>query len=332
MISLLKTELIDRLDPDFTYLKQAIRTALAALIAIVLYHYKSHWAQGYWIILAAAFIMQTRLGHTQLQQLKSVAICGICAAILAYFAGFFWHSTLWLALYLAVTTFFTLYIGILGVDIAMGAFFVNLFAIMSAGLVVDSMGQQQRFFMVLLGAGLAFLMCFLWPTKIRNNWNHSLKIYFLCLAEFCRTLGHSYQTISPAKKVKLETTFHERRSRALRLLNKVRSNYLLLQHKKDEAVLLERAEHLFLAIIAVGNLRHRLDTMTDLKDLIICIHHEIAIALQAIAAGNKVENLQEIKNNLHKLEMESALLQIESEQGALLAFIYNVHNIINYLS
>lgn len=58
-----KNTLLNYIDPDGTQPKQAIRTALAGIIAMFLYQYCG-WQQGYWIILAAVLILQINFGDT----------------------------------------------------------------------------------------------------------------------------------------------------------------------------------------------------------------------------------------------------------------------------
>lgn len=340
MLNKLKVEFIDRLDPDNAYLHQAIRTALAALLALIVYRY-SHWLEGYWIVLAAAFLMQTRLGETQAQQMFTLTLSGICAAGLAYGAGFFWQHTLLLAFYLAGVSFATVFIGLLNANIAICGFFVNLFAIMSAGIITTTAGQLERSLMILLGVAFTLLASLLWPTQPLRNWHQAVKIYLLGLAEFNETLSRSY--LHPEyylKKKKFENVLHERRNRLLRLLNAARQTFQGLQNRKqpeqkifsidsssycqwknvqDKRLVL--AEDLFIAVIALGNIRHNLTeqfTLDLFKEDLSCIHHTLSTVLRAIAENElnivavNLDLLQKAINKLkEKIKMPELVLRLE---------------------
>jgi uncharacterized membrane protein YccC len=308
-----KTEFIYRLDPDQAYLKQAIRTGLAGMLAVIIFRLHPQWTEGYWIILAAAFLMQTRLGHSQLQQMASVLICGFFAALFASLAGFFWHYPLLLASYLAITTFITIYIGVLGLNVAIAGFFVNLFVIMSAGLISSTTGQTERFFMILLGDVLAIGMCLLFPTHTRDHWHHALKAYFVCVSEFSDRLSEIFN--QPEVKVKkFAKRFQERRNRMLRFLNSLRSAFHYLEKKSllnateigRYSQLLQIIERVNKSLLALVNLNYKLlqdPTIPIIADNIIALDQSIASYFKNMAA--KIPNattLAQLKTNIKQLQ------------------------------
>lgn len=318
-------------------MKQAIRTGLAGLLAIIIYRYKTDWTQAYWIILAAAFLMQTRLGLTQQQQVHTLLLSGICAALLAFLASFFWNSTLLLAVYLAVTTFIVVYLSVLGENVAIASFFINLFAIMSAGLIADNTSSVERFWMILIGTFIALLMCLLWPTQPIKNLSTSLNIYFLCLAEFSGKLSEGYLCDDYLiNKSNYEKQFHERRNRSLRFLNKTRDVFNLvknkqlfsLQEQQKYELYLENVEHLYELIISLGNIRHRLtDNLNSsvIKSEVNHVHHEISHQLREVAQQKIPLQLQNLSTAIHQLEVKQ--LDNVDLKTALMVFIHTANNI-----
>ena len=165
----LKTLWLKQLDPDQEYLKQGIRTFLAGFIAILIYRYQqTTWHQGYWILLASSFLMQTRVGLSQKKQVTILIGSVIVSSIMVFFAGLASGHVIPLAIFLGCTTFLSVYLGSLGHVFAVSCFFVNLFVIISAGLQTDMPGLLQRSAMMLLGGFIAVLLCWLWPTKSKK--------------------------------------------------------------------------------------------------------------------------------------------------------------------
>lgn len=321
MLQFVKTEFIARFDPDHAYLKQGIRTALSTLIALIVYRCEPNWTEGYWIVLAAVFLMQTRVGNNQWQQTLSLLFSGISAAVLAYVAGFFWHQVILLALYLAITTFITSYVALLSNNIFFIGYYINLFALMSSGLVTDTHGQVERFYMILLGSFITFALGFLWPTRVKQQWRRALKIYFLSLAELCDALSKSYLQHQGhrLKIIKFEHRMHERRNRSLRLLNRVRDSYQRINKTPADAKWLEKAEHLFMVVIALGNIRHY-EAMTTVEREIGVVFEEIALCLKALSTFSPLD--------LTNLQRASRALQAES---GLIPFKHRLEIVINEL-
>ncbi len=342
MLATFRTEFINRFDPDNTYLQQAIRTGLATFIAIIIYRYKTDWSQAYWVIMSAAFLMQTRLGFTQLQQISTLTIAGICSAIVAYLASLCWGNTFVLALYLSMTSFVAIYLSVLGENIAITCFFINLFAIMSAGLITTD--NIQRSLMILIGSIIALFMCFLWPPKLENIVSKSVKIYYLCLAEFCEKLNSAYSAQDYlVNKDKYERQFHERRNRTLRFLNKLRQSFHKTQQQqiftdtmqsKYENVV-ETANQLFKSAIALGNLRFRLSNQTDIDTLrseLKIIHFDLAVRIRNVITNKPQPLTQDIIYNLDHLQnielrskdLKSAIMDFTNNA---LKIIYNLQNL-----
>ncbi len=321
MKNYIQREFIDRYDPDYAYLKQAIRTALAALIAVIIYRLQSQvWLEGYWMVLAAAFLMQTRLGKTQTQQLIFLSMAILGAAVLAYIAQLLYPYTFWLAIFLAITTFIAIYCSKFGLNFAIESFFINLFGIISAG--IEPTIIIERPLMILLGGGFALIMCFLWPVNLTKQAGQNRKIYLRCLAELSISLGESY--LHPdyhSKKDKFEKHLHERRNRLLRTLNSLR-------HSEPQATdFLSKAEHLFELLLALGNIRHYLlpqHSLDSLREELLQVHQYLANNLIDLAKQKKINNagLNQLLSQLTEKINKTSPLYIQ-----LVAFINNAKTI-----
>ena len=329
----IKTEFIYRLDPDHAYLKQAVRTGLAGMLAVIIYRYQPQWTEGYWIILAAAFLLQTRLGHSQLQQMSTVFICGLLAALLAYIAGFFWHHLILLACYLALTTFFTIYIGVLGFHAAVSGFFINLFVIMSAGLMTTPSGQTERFCMIMLGDLLALSMCLLFPTGKLDFWYASLKNYFLSLSEFSEMLA-------TVRNKKFKAQFHERRSRISKFIEQIRSALHDLELVKPTKITqssqwVEQLERVNKAMIALTNRYDRFFEALhkpSVSDNIQSIFQSISTFFADLAHQKELDNsLVILRSNIDQLQLHIIEQKLESLEPAV-TFLFITENLYKELA
>src|SRR3990167_3303035 len=173
-----------RFDPQHSFLKQAIRTALACFIALIIYRKFPQYREGYWVVLTTAFIIQARLGDTRIKQVFSVLLCGAFAAVLAWVATIFYAKPWLLALYLAVTSSLVIIIGAKDFNWFMRAFYVNLFAIMSGGLILQGDTSIQRFWMIILGTVIASLCSLLWLASKQRVFQLALQTYLHTFAEF----------------------------------------------------------------------------------------------------------------------------------------------------
>jgi len=117
-----------RFDPYNDYLKQAVRTALACILAIIVYRSLPQFHEGYWAVLTSAFIIQTRVGNTFKQQLLSVSICGLLASFFSWLAILISPSTISLAIYLAILGAAMIYFSRTGHIMLVRSFFITLFA------------------------------------------------------------------------------------------------------------------------------------------------------------------------------------------------------------
>ncbi len=274
----LRYEFSHRFDPYNDYLKQAVRTALACLLAVVLYRVLPQYNQAYWAILSAAFLIQTRVGKTASEQLLSMSLCGLlaaCVAVLAIFAAF---NTLVLALYIALLGVIVVFISAKGHNPMVRIFFIVLFAIISAGLPMQGSVVWERGLFIVVGSMLGVLCGLLWLEQPNKIFIKALRLYFHAVAEFV------YQQIQlilhDASEEKLEARLHERRNRLLRQLNYLRklSAQLNLPEISEKLLI---AEKLWMTSLAFGNLRYLLTDQGDsLKDNWIYAGQQLLPTLQ----------------------------------------------------
>ncbi len=338
MLNYLQREILTRFDPDYNYFKQAIRTGLVCLLSILVYRaFPATYSESYWVVLAAVFLVQTRLGATQWQQMRTLSLCVLSAAILGYLSGFVFNNPIYSALFLAVTTFIAIYLSVFGLHMAIACFFINLYAILSVGLPTASSCLLQRFLMILLGGALALLVCFLWPTRLKPQLRRDEKIYLRTLAEFSHALVENYlHPAYPQQAEKFEYRLHERRDRLLRMLNAVRHSQHLASEKKLLTIneqdsteeFIVRAEQLFALFISLGNIRHYVRDVTALNfvtEELKLTHQLLAAALYAISEHTQwnSSNLQTTLTTLRTKATEHP----ELENG-LIVFVDTVEKIL----
>jgi uncharacterized membrane protein YccC len=239
-----------------------------------------------------------------------------------------------LALFLALTTFMTIYLTALGINFAIAGFFINLFVIIASGIQTNPAGQLERSFMILLGVGIAFVLCFLFPTRPLDNWQRALRIYLLCLSEFNETISNSYLDPQYAlKKLKFEYRFHERRNRSIRTLNALRHVFNVIKKKpallspaalKQYGLTVESMEYLYNSLIALANIRHRLPESTEVASLrwdLSETHHLLAVCLKEIANKKSCHNVSTLADNIQHLQ-EKITTCTEELRESIIAFMH----------
>ena len=91
--------------------RQALRTGLAVMIAVVLQQLVfSYVAQGYWLILAAAFVPQMIVSTNLPYRILFVAIGGAIAVVLSIIGVLVQSHFLLAGVYVAITLFVLVYI------------------------------------------------------------------------------------------------------------------------------------------------------------------------------------------------------------------------------
>lgn len=187
----LKSHQIRYYDPDNQYLRHAIHTALAVAIALIATHYWQ-WQEGAWLVLTSVFIMQTRLGDTNVQRVSLMAVTGVLTCIgvgLGVLAQTHWWA---IFLLLGSFSFFMVMVGFWGQNYAIAGFFVNLLTVVSVGLPVAI--PSQRVELVLLGTLNCLIIGFIPLTRNRYKLSAIRENFWRCCYSYWRI-----QTRNPAK-------------------------------------------------------------------------------------------------------------------------------------
>src|SRR5262245_148235 len=114
----------DHIDPDGIQPVHAVRTVVAAILAILLYDSLS-WPQAYWILSSSVLILQTCNAPTPKQKWRSLTLTGLSVVIGTFVASLLGHWTGLLAVFLMLTTFIAVYLNVISSDVGTAAFYVN---------------------------------------------------------------------------------------------------------------------------------------------------------------------------------------------------------------
>jgi len=98
----------------------------------------------------------------------TLLLSGIGAALFAFMATLCAINTWLLAFFLSFSTLLCLILGNLRHNFTICFFFINLFAVMAAGIDANLQQAIQRIYMILLGTGIAEMCTSLWITQSPN--------------------------------------------------------------------------------------------------------------------------------------------------------------------
>lgn len=177
-----------------------------------------------------------------------------------------------LSLFLAITSFINIYLGIFGLNIIYPASLVNLFYIISAGLKTNFDGGIERLLMIMIGTIIALVLySLLWPESIKKTLLKSLTSTLLRMKELNELMTTTFFTPHAKDTVEKEDQLSERRNRVLRALQKAGSllqvmveQRLLATTESDQLQhLICQLSRLYEAILALERLRDHLMTSPD---------------------------------------------------------------------
>lgn len=235
--------------------QQAIRTFIVAIGAFLLYDYL-HWAQGYWIVLTALFLIQIRLNDFFRKNISAILLSGLLIAINVSCVFFISPYFYLLALYFFVTTFLSVYVSYRNPNYFLAAFFINVCGVLSIGAQHDVANS------VLCGTGVAILGCALiWPPRVKKNLQLKLactlqginrlqaKLFFIYFKRDYAERHYVYEKELHVIRMQIFTAINQARS----LINKIPS----LGQAHYQAVI-GQLDMLIELVIALGNLRYRI--------------------------------------------------------------------------
>lgn len=177
--------------------QRMICTLIVAALALGVASYLQV-GEGYWIVLSAllGFAFCTHfVFRYEAAAFVSIALIG---ASCVFIASVLAKQVFLLALFFMLTTWLTVYIGLMYANVWGLGFAVNLLAILAAGVVVDHMATVQRFWCVLLGFLLAFIVQYIF-IRVRSQAvmrlmlaNSLYRLAQLSRAIFSCYLSHNY--------------------------------------------------------------------------------------------------------------------------------------------
>lgn len=249
LISSFKQYFVYRFDPCHLFLKQAARTAISLILALVLFHYFTEAPERYWVVLAAAFIIQARVGKSGLASYFSIIVVGTVAAAVGCVMTSLHPSLLAIAVALGLLGVAFSFYSMKGHVKTVRGFFVFLFAIMSSGLPLSvSATLLDRGAFIVLGTLCALLASLLWPKNGGKEFKRLLKIYEHNVSELIllqlRSMLHD-------EKVFLKM-IHERRNRLLRQFRMLQDLATTPELERS----LRYADQIRVFAVSIGNLRY----------------------------------------------------------------------------
>jgi hypothetical protein len=306
---------------NFVALRQAIRTLAAGLFAIVMAHYFLSPAT-YWMILSACLLAQVRIGDLFYQHIVSQLAVGMLAAIGVFFASWWGKNLLFLSMFLAITSFVSVYVGFRWKNLFFAAYVVNLLAMMGGGMPVDLQAAAVRRQYIICGMLIAMGTTFsCWPnyfrfavkTTVQNCRNICKKTLATAFSIY---LMHDYlpQYFVYEKKI-------YQLSREFFYWIDVLSR--LSERKKNKKIPVRKLIYTFQIIMALGLLRYRVKDHTTFE----VIDQELKNVLSALDDSfNKPYFPNDLDESIDRLEevYRSALQVVAQEPLIFLFFIQDL--------
>lgn len=183
-VSSLRRFYTDHIDPDGIQPIHALRTSIAALIAIITYRVLD-WSQAYWILISTVLIIQTYNTPLPKKKWQYLLISGALITLSTFVASLLCKLSIILALFLMLTTFAAVYVNVLSSEVGVAAYYVNLFCLSSGAMPVNFQQTLERTGSVFVGFMIAILVClFLWPETLSKTIRKTLMQNLKRLMEF----------------------------------------------------------------------------------------------------------------------------------------------------
>jgi len=256
----------DHIDPDGIQPIHALRTVIAAVLAILLYHSVS-WPQAYWILSSAVLVIQTYNGPTPQQKWMFLVVTGLSVTLLTFIGSLIGHSVLAFIILLTLTTFIAVYLNVISSDLGTSAFYVNLFCLMSGALSVGWIETVQRTTSVFLGFMIAIIVCAcVWPERLSSSIRYNIAQNLWRLSEFNHALADDQN-----KNKKNDKAIAVRRNRLTRGFQLARKTIPLEEIQSWQMI--HQIEYLYEIILGLNEIQILIEKQKILK----IINKEISV-------------------------------------------------------
>lgn len=233
----------DHIDPDGIQPVHALRTVIAAILAIVLYR-SFAWPQAYWI-LSSAVLIQTYHGPTPRKKWISLIATGLSVTVLVFLSSLIGHWTIAFAALLTLTTFAAVYLNVISAEIGSAAYYVNLYCLTSGALSVDWIETLQRTTSVFLGLIIAVVVCAcILPERLSSMIRGTI-------SQNIRRLGEFNQVLTNEKKN--EKAIAVRRNRLMRGFQRARETIPLEEIQSWQMI--HQTEYLYEIILGLNEIK-----------------------------------------------------------------------------
>ena len=325
------TDLVERFDPHYHLLRQAVRTAMAAFLGLMaFYALRDNNGQAHWVIIASVFLAQARLGATQWQMMGSIVLVSASSLLIFVCGTLLALQGVWLqGLFLVVTTVLAIVIAQRGEAMYMRAFYTNLMAILSlstAGFSSVTLWQAvgERVIVVLVAMVIALLVSMLWWHQPERHYRRALASMLRSLSEFLGLVTDmlvSERYLANSKRQ--EYRLHERRARLRQLMSEVtlRHQHHHVQTSQVELQLHEQLRILWEGIVSLSLLRFRMSLpmqevalANELTALTQGIQQRLTVLLAAISDGQPITAEQQQDLSAHLASMKFLVEPVNADE------------------
>jgi hypothetical protein len=296
-----------------TQLRQSLRLILAAIITLSLSEY-FHYPESYWMVISALLALHVSsnplLRHKDFFLLSVALLAGAMAAssslIMPYVFG--------LAIYLLVTTFCTVNVGLWWPAFWAAAFVANLLTNISSGFGVDMQQTLQRFLFIVAGFFIAIILQILFfPNRLRNDCKLVLTQCLQQLSELNQAIFDCYLAADyPDKQFQYEKRLHQKRRDVSYEISIARQ--LIGKMKKSEKLSLLPVfcsiEQIYEIILSMGLLDYRIEDRSTFE-LAYKEFLEIANHIDAQLRAIKIQLLKNKSSAINSETLKEAIYQFE---------------------
>ncbi|MDR3478994.1 MAG: hypothetical protein P4M14_13310 [Gammaproteobacteria bacterium] len=246
-------------------IQQSYRLVLAATIAFGFYYF-FQWQEAYWIVISALLGVQFCPKLLWRGRLVVVLVAGLAAASLALLSQLISGYVFCLAVFLMLTTYVSVSLGVIYSAIWGVTFLTNFIATLSAGAGASSPFWAERFLCVLLGFVIAaFLQMIFFPSRSVASANIRLIQCFQRLSQLSRAIFSCFISRDyPEKHYIYDKGLHERRADCLYAITQLRNIWPKIENIQFVSIV-NQVEHLYEILLSLGILLQRVGDHTTFE-------------------------------------------------------------------
>lgn len=310
-----------------------IRLIITTIVCLI---FLSVWniPEGYWLLLSALILIQLRIENSFVKNQLYVLGVGTFIAANVFVANALSSYTFLLAVFLSITTFFCIYLGLKQRRFLPPVLMINLLGIIVSALDSSVTKEIQRSEAIIIGILLVVVLrSVLWPITFKNEFRRLTSVFWNSIQAMQDKIFQIYLLRDYSDNLYVyEKELHEKRVDNLDAINKMRELVSRMPAKKRLPYIkdIQHFEYIADMTITLGSLRYR---VKDFSTLEVC-EKEFKMISETITKDiAKIQKNERIKFNKTLIDSFENLYQttlqvITHEPQVFLIFIHNIKKLL----